>query len=465
VAWCAWIALAAPSAFAKGVDDVDGAQILLSAAEQSAASGRPIEVGRVLKVGRSLRLAANIVFAEDGAIEAFKEAEVTLEGKVSAPSAAHIFRGEGSVKVTGAEWVSVAWWGAGTNQDAAPAFRQALGSNRTVHVPPGRYVLGSVVPAPCCAFNGPMIFGSSLQSVHFEAYGATLSVAEAQAYSTILHFDRSRKVSLAGGAYIGSRHGMKPDAENVALTFSSVVDLDVRDIEIAGNFGGNGAGVAGDWIVNAHFEDVRMERVGICFDIAFVQDMTINRLTAAGADHAGENGRGQAGMKCISNIYDTPNLHNNHSGVAFGNTERLTVSNSTIRNFTFGTSVTTGTDFLFSRNRFEGPSGVMSGFNAAHFVIAANTPAVQGYTVEGDLITMPEPNSHGVFISTAKNGGSTTNVIRGVSVTGTSFDTGRGYAIEADSQHSLGPVRFNRNQEEGAGVAVGPTIRPLITGE
>lgn len=463
-AWFAWSGLAVPPAAARSVDAIeDGDQALVAAAEQSAISGRPIQLREVLRVRRPLRLAADIVFGEGGGIETVEGGAVVLAGRVSAPAQAQIFRGQRNVELSAANWVSVAWWGAGSDRDAAPAFRRALGSNRTIYVPPGEYVLGSVVPAPCCAFNGPMILGTNLENVHVEAHGATLSVAETQGYSTILHFDRSRKISLAGGTFVGSRVGMKPDAENVALTFSSVVNLDVREVDIRGNFGGNGAGVAGDWIVNAHFEDIRMERVGMCFDIAFVQDVTVNRLTATGADHEGKSGPGQSGMKCISNIYDTPNLQSNGTGVAFGTTERLTVANSTIRNFRFGTWITTGNDFLFVGNRFEVATSAATDISAAHYIIAANTPAVQGYRVEGDQIAARGPNSYGVFISTAKNNGSETNVIRGVSIRETSVEAPGGVAIDADSRDSLGPVTYRQNRYSGPKAAVGPTIRPLVS--
>lgn len=221
-----------------------------------------------------------------------------------------------STAARAADMINVLDYGAdptGTN-DSAPAFRAVMGSNRKVFVPPGTYLFKTTQSPPCCAFDNPAVLVQSYTNFEISGYGATIVVDPTIALSSALHFDSDSNFSVGGLTIQGTRSGLSSGQENVGLTVSSSVNFSVNDIHMTGNFGGGGAGLAGDWMVDGTFNNIRMDSVGQCFDFAYLLHVNIVQVVAYGADSTQS---GAEGIKCMSFIQDPLNAATNNTGVTF----------------------------------------------------------------------------------------------------------------------------------------------------
>ena len=242
--------------------------------------------------------------------------------------------------------------------DSAPAFRAALGSDRIIRVPPGTYLFNSTEPAPCCAHNPTAVLVRGLENFAIDGYGAKIVLGDPIAASTALHFHQDTNFVVRGLDIHGTRAGVNPEFENVGIALSSVVRFRIEDITISGNFGDNGAGIAGDWMVDGFFNNIAMEAVGQCADVAFLQNVTFARLRANGAGHDGPSLANSSGRKCFSIINDTPNKATNRTGVAFAETNAVRITDSSVTNFATGAYVASGSDIVFMRNRWYRNDGL-----------------------------------------------------------------------------------------------------------
>jgi hypothetical protein len=232
--------------------------------------------------------------------------------------------------------------------DSAPAFRAAIASNRKVVVPAGQYRFKSTVSPPCCAMDNAAVLVSGQFNFAVTGQGAVTIFADPSiAHSSLFHFDQDRRFSLTGLTLRGDRTGLRPTQENVGIAFTSDTDVAVQQLTFAGGFGGEGAGIAGDWLVRARFSRLTFDGVGQCFDVAFLKLVSIDRLVGRGADAAGQPG---GGAKCISVINDKPNAATNHTGVAYDASDGVRVGRADVSGFATGAYLASGTNLAFSAN-------------------------------------------------------------------------------------------------------------------
>ena len=138
---------------------------------------------------------------------------------------------------------------------------------------------------------------------------------------------------------------MQPSQESGAITITSDVNFTFHDVTCSGNWGGISACFVGAWLVSGKIDRVTAPSVGICFDLAFMKQVTFNDFHCTGADANGGSG---VGNKAWSNIYDNPAMNDNHTGVNFSDTDLVTVTNSSASNFIAGPVIHSGTNFQFS---------------------------------------------------------------------------------------------------------------------
>ena len=232
--------------------------------------------------------------------------------------------------------------------DSAPAFRKAVASNRKVIVPAGRYRFKSTVSPPCCAMDRAAVLVTGQANFAVAGQGAATIFADPSiALSSLFHFDQDKRFSLAGLTLRGDRTGLGPTQENVGIAFTSDTDISVQRLTFQGGFGGEGAGIAGDWLVRARFSRLTFDGVGQCFDVAFLKLVTIDHLVGRGAGAPGGLG---SGAKCISVINDKPNAATNHTGVAYDASNGVWVRNADVSGFVTGAYLASGTNITFSAN-------------------------------------------------------------------------------------------------------------------
>lgn len=332
--------------------------------------------------------------------------------------------------------------------DSAPAFRAALGANRRIVVPSGTYLFSSTQKPPCCAFANPAVLVQSLSNFEIEGHGATIKIDPSIALSSAFQFDKDSRFMVSGLTIRGNRTGLTSNQENVGLTFSSDVDFEVKDIHYSGNFGGNGAAVAGDWLVNGTFQSQQMDAVAHCYDLAYLYHVDLLSTHAKGADTNGNSGAGQPGQTCFSVIVDTPNAAQNNTGISFTDTDDVRVLGIEERNFATGALVETGTHYVFRGNYWhDNPKdvsspgvGILIRYNRSTSVgappsditiadrFANNGSAVAGY---GIYLSGPCPPNN--------------KALANISVIGSTFNNSATAAIGSDSLSHLSDLRVSGN--------------------
>ena len=272
--------------------------------------------------------------------------------------------------------------------DSAPAFRAAIASNRKVVVPAGTYRFKSTVSPPCCAMDPTAVLVTGQSNFAVTGQGAVTIFADPSIpHTSLFHFDQDKRFSVAGLTLRGDRTGLRPTQENVGIALTSDTDFSIQGLTVDGGFGGEGTGIAGDWLVRAKFRNLTFNGVGQCFDVAFLKSVSIDNLVGRGADAAGGQG---GGAKCVSVVNDLPNAATNHSGVAFSATNGVRVRGADVSGFAVGAYLASGTNFNFSGNFWHdnamaGGKGIgvfVQRIASGPFASAAAPPS--GITITGD---------------------------------------------------------------------------------
>lgn len=250
--------------------------------------------------------------------------------------------------------------GVGCAHDDAPAIRSIFSGaieRKIVFFPPNRiYCIKTNIEAGYPAFNRSGIIVSQKSNFHVIAKGAYFKTDGSIPLTTAFTFDRVSNWSWKGGAFVGDRSGLPATAENVAIALVNVQRFRISDILFTG-YGGLGAAFAGDWIVSGELSRLAMRGVGICFDFAFLKDVTIKDVVAKGADTQGRAGPRQMGEKCFSNIHDGPLASHNYTGIHIPQTDNVTLENLDISNFRTGISVSSGMNYRFIKNKIHNNHG------------------------------------------------------------------------------------------------------------
>jgi hypothetical protein len=257
------------------------------------------------------------------------------------------------------------------NTDSAAAFRAAFGNNRTILVPVGHYLFGSTEASPCCAFDRTGVLVSKLSNFRLRGEGATIIVSQQISLSSAFHIHQSHHFSVSGLTIIGSRTGLSAAQENAGLAFSSDTDFVVKGIHLAGDFGGNGAAIVGDWLVDGKFEDISADRVGHCMDLAYLLRIRISRIQARGA---GAGGNGTAGQTCISVIPDPPNAGKNQTMLQFNASSEITITDIDESNFNTGALLSAGHGYTLSHNHWHDNRGNRPGLGIGVWIKQGTAP-------------------------------------------------------------------------------------------
>ena len=252
-------------------------------------------------------------------------------------------------ETTGAETVNVLSHGVravGCPNDDAPALRAIFTAARPGQVilfPAGHtYCLGSTVaPLDYRATDPAALMLANKADLRIEAEGARFVVAPGAAFSSAVMIAQSRNIVWHGGEIIGNRTGLRANQENVGLTLINLVDFRVSHLRFAG-FDTLGAAVAGDWLVRGRLTDLRMDGVGLCFDLAFLHTVHVARVSARGSD--GANGPGQT---CFSDIHDRAFLGHNRTGIRYDASQNVHVEQLDARHFNTGVAISSGRGWRF----------------------------------------------------------------------------------------------------------------------
>ena len=195
---------------------------------------------------------------------------------------------------------------------------------------------------------------------------------------------------------------MQPSQESSAITITSDVNFTFHDVTCSGNWGGISACFVGAWLVSGKIDRVTAPSVGICFDLAFMKQVTFNDFHCTGADANGGSG---VGNKAWSNIYDNPAMNDNHTGVSFSDTDGVTVTNSSANNFITGAVIHSGSSFQFSGNVWRDNPGQNPTSPGIGIWIAAGTVGHSrtNITIAGDKFSNngTAQRGYGVFATSA----------------------------------------------------------------
>jgi hypothetical protein len=367
------------------------------------------------QVTTNLALAAPVTVTPGGSVAVAAGLALTLNGAVYANETQLIFPGPGTVVAAASPTVSVSWWGAGVaGADAAIGMRAALGSNRTIVVPPGNYALKTVQAAragggqvitgssqtdancsttPCHSvpyayLAAPGVYIGNLVNFTLDMRGAIFQMADGVAFSSVLMFDGDSNFNVLGGTMTGNRTGLSATQENAAIAVTSGVNFSFQDQTCGGNWGGVSACFVGDWWVAGSISNLYAPQSGLCSDLAFLHGVTINNAHCVGADVNGGSGPGYGGF---SIIFDPPAAGDNHTGVAFTDTDGVTISNSSVSNSGWGTIIASGTNYHVTGNVFENNPGF--GANQGVGVLIINSAT--GHPISSVTVTGNKFNNNG----------------------------------------------------------------------
>jgi hypothetical protein len=219
------------------------------------------------------------------------------------------------------------------------------------------------------------------------------------------------------------------------------VNFIFHDVTCSGNWGGISACFVGDWLVNGKIDRVTAPSVGICFDFAFMKQVTFNHFHCTGAD---ANGGPGVGNKAWSNIYDNPAMNDNHTGVSFSDTDHVTVTNSSANNFITGAVIHSGSNFRFSGNVWRDNPGQNPTSPGIGIWIAAGTVghSPRNITIAGDkfINNGSAQRGYGVFATSA-----TAETISELTLKNVIFNNNASAGIDSDTPTKVSKVFIEGN--------------------
>lgn len=342
--------------------------------------------------------------------------------------------------------------------DSAPVFRSAIASNTRIFVPPGTYRFSSTVAAPCCAFDAPAVLVQSKSNFEIDGYAATIVIDPSIALSSAFHFDKDSHFLMRGLTIQGNRTGLTSGQENAGVALSSDVDFQMQDLRFTG-FGGNGTATAGDWLVDGTFDQLQMDGVGHCFDIAYLLHTQILSVNATGADTNGNEGAGEVGQTCFSVIVDTPNAGQNNTGYPYTETDDVVVHGLQESNFTTGGLIDTGTHYLLTGNSWHDNPGLAPSTPGIGLYIDYSYPSSVGVPPSGITISDRFYNNgaaeagYGLFMSTSQIQNS--DVLSNIYVIGSQFDNNNSTGVSSSGSTGFSNLNLFGNTYSGAAQALG----------
>lgn len=333
--------------------------------------------------------------------------------------------------------------------DDAPALRTLFqdATGKRIVFPSGQTCRSASFVSPGYPGNQAAIFITGQSDFHVDARGVTFSSGVSPQPTSAVHMDRSSRWSWIGGRFVGNRAGLVPAHENAAFAITSNVDWRAADFSLTG-YGGTGAGFVGGWNVNGRIEGVRMDGVGLGFDLAWAKNLVIDRVTAVGADHAGLTSAGHVGAKFFSNVEDrTISGGFNYTGVNFDDTDGVTITNSDVSNFTTGVYLASGKNYRIAGNHFHDNPGFATAKGVGIYVdyVTNVTYTSEGYPVSNVTVTGNTFRNNGSAVpgfAVLLSGSSvkSPDVISGITIDANVFDNNASTAIFTDTPASFSNV-------------------------
>jgi hypothetical protein len=237
--------------------------------------------------------------------------------------------------------------------------------------PLGNY--GGVGPYPATTIPG-IYFGAAAHGVinnpTIIGYGATLQMSgtnctalprgygnDCRRTETAL-FDNLRNPVVEGLTVQGANLGSTAySIEIAAIAAFNIVGGRFTDLNFY-NYGGVGAALAGDWLVDTKFENIYAPQVGaFAADVAFLNHVTFANWTAQPADMSGAFANQGTGF---SIIYDPPNAAQNLTGVSYSSTVNVEYDHNDLSGFSTCNYISEGSDFRSKGNYYHGCTGTAS---------------------------------------------------------------------------------------------------------
>lgn len=344
----------------------DDTKAIRQCADYANRTGRPIGFDRQYRLAddtsassaaADITLAPNVVFYSHATIQPDEGVKVTLSANVSGPSNEQIFTGAGVVDTPNAKWVSVAWWGAmAQGADAALGFRQAMGNNRTVFVPPGNYVFKSTQSSTNVLFDGAAGVFVTASNFKLYGYGATIQNASQPAGYSLFLFSGCRNFQVAGLRLHGTQKGDVTSIINYnGFSLFGVNGFRFVDLYFSGNWSAYNATFDGDWIANGSFEKIKMDNLGMGFDFAYVQHCKFDSIVGRGIGATAEC-LGNVGLSIIhdESIYARGT---NKTGLNYSDSNDVTVTNCSFTNLSTGYELFSGYNYHFQNNHWNSNPG------------------------------------------------------------------------------------------------------------
>lgn len=357
------------------------------------------------------------------------------------------------VGVTGADPTGVV--------DSAPAFRAAMGSNRTIIVPPGTYRFSSTVAPGCCALDNAAVRVSGYSNFALIGYGVTITIDPSIALSTAFQFDSDTNFQVAGFSFVGNRTGLSASAENVGVTLINDINFHVTDLNFKSGFFGVGAAFAGDWLVDGAIDHIEMTSVGQCSDLAFLKNIDIAQWRATGG--GGASTLSGVGQKCISFVNDTPNTSNNLTGISYTQTDGVTVRGIEATNFATGAFISSGVNYTLTGNRWSanpGISGAAEGIgiyiayvNGGSFTSVGFPPG--NILINGDTMDANGTAQSGAGLLISQAAIANSDVISNITVVNSIFNNNTAIGFYADGVSHLSNIQVANNTYYGAAQTTG----------
>lgn len=373
---------------------------------------------------------------------------VTAGGVWSIPSSNISFTPAGTGAVTTTvqdklrQTVSVIDFGADPTgvADSAPAFRNAIKSDRNIIIPPGTYTLRTTqsLSGYCslnlvCAINDPAVLIQDQSNFSISGYGATINVASNIAYSAAFLFLKTNNYVVEGFELNGSRAGMLPTQQNAGFALMSNVDWTIRNINFASGFDDLGSPFVGDWLVNGHIINNRLTNPGQCADFGYSWNLNIVENYSVGASSSGT----QTGPKCWSFINDPLNINTNNTGYPITQNENINLVNNYVTNFNSGAFIAAGKKYFLSGNTWDANLGATPGVKGngvfIYYSPSGAFPSVgfppQDITISGDRFTNNGSVVAGAGVLIDPSNITNSDEIKNITIVNSRFDNNANTAI------------------------------------
>ena len=418
------------------------------------AAGATVIPPGTYRIASSVTLGNDVTFMPGAVLLPDAGVTVTLAGQIDAARKQYIFKGAGTVVAAGAHEVWTSWWGAFANRttDAAPAFRAAMGSARTVRSIPATYRFCSWVMAGPYAQDAAHTTGQyfpagvwpmGYDDLTVDNTGATFNTCDYPNPLAIFFFDRNKRAHLTGGTYNGNHNLIADIASSVAVVTHNQDNSLFENFTVGGNFGGGGSGMASNWTYNTTYRNIRMTGVGQAVDFAQAKGLTIDGMVAVGGDATQSGGPGSKG---VSFIYDPVGTYDSRLPYNFDDNDGVTIVNSEFSNFTACLYVFSGKNYRISNNRFHNCTGNSGGAQGVGALIGWSSASagrpVQNFIMDNNIIDDNGAVNGNAGVVVGNGAITNSDVMSGIKITNNIIKNNRDTGIRATGTSNLANIDF-----------------------